>query len=237
MTTEMAGLEQAAEIARRLAEEEDLDGLLQRAVDLGQAYLDGCDGVSVMLILKGGRVSTPAFSAALAEAGDRAQHEAQDGPCLEAIREHHTVIIDDLGSEERWPGFSELALALGVRSMVSTRLFIREDTMGSLNFYSLAPHTFGQEALMYGQVFSSHVAVALKAAITESGLASALETRDIIGQAKGVVMAREALGADAAFEVLRQRSQELNVPLRSLAEDVARTGAVPEAGDGARTGR
>lgn len=229
MTAEMAGLEQAARIARRLAEEDDLDGLLQRIVALGHEYLDGCDGVSIMLIQRGGKVSTPAFSSALARDGDRAQYRAQDGPCLEAIREHHTVVIDDLGAEKRWPAFSELALDLGVRSMVSARLFVLGDTMGSLNFYSGAPHAFGQDALLYGQVFSSHAAVALKAAITESGLAAALSTRDIIGQAKGVVMAREGLGADEAFEVLRQRSQTLNVPLRTLAEDVARTGAVPDA--------
>jgi hypothetical protein len=229
METEVAGLERIAEIARRLAEEDHLDGLLQRTVDLGEAYLEGCDGVSIMIVRKGGEVSTPASSSTLARDGDQAQHEARQGPCLEAIREHHTVLMDDMRTEQRWPAFCELALRLGIRSMVSTRLFILRDTMGSLNFYSVSPHAFGQAELVYGEVFASHAAVALKAAITESGLGAALETRDIIGQAKGVVMAREGLDADDAFELLRQRSQSLNVPVRDLAEEIARTGAVPDA--------
>ncbi len=236
MSRDVAVLEQVAEIARELADQPDLDGLLQRAADLAVSYLDGCDGVSVMFVLKGGRVSTPAYSSTLARDGDLAQHEADEGPCLESIREHQTVVVEDLQTEQRWPAFRELSLELGVRSMVSTRLFLQGDTMGALNFYSTRPHAFGRTAQLYGQVFASHAAVALKSAITEAGLVEALHTRDVIGQAKGVVMAHEALPVEAAFDLLRQRSQRLNRPLRELAEEVVRTGAVPEDPRGA-TGR
>jgi GAF domain-containing protein len=220
-------LEAVAEIARRLAEADDLDELLQRVVTLGEAYLAGCEGVSLMLIRKGGVISSPAFSSQVAYDSDQAQYATNEGPCLEAIREHHTVLIDDLATDDRWPRYREQAMALGVRSMVSFRLFLLADTMGALDFYSPRPHAFDARSRVLGQVFASHAAVALKAAIAESGSEAALRTRDVIGQAKGVLMAREGLTASAAFERLRELSQQLNRPLRELAEEVAATGELP----------
>jgi GAF domain-containing protein len=221
-------LEAVAEIARRLAEADDLDELLQRVVTLGEAYIDGCQGVSLMLVRKGGVISSPAFSSRVAYDSDQAQYATDEGPCLEAIREHHTVLIDDLETDDRWPRYREAALALGVRSMVSFRLFLLDDTMGALDFYSARPHAFDERSRLLGQVFASHAAVALKAAISEAGTDAALRTRDVIGQAKGVLMAREGLTAMEAFERLRDRSQQLNRPVRELATELAETGELPD---------
>jgi GAF domain-containing protein len=221
-------LEAVAEIARRLAESDDLDDLLQRVVNLGEAYLDGCQGVSLMLVRRGGVISSPAYSSRVAYDSDQAQYSTNEGPCLEAIREHHTVIIDDLETDERWPRYREAALALGVRSMISFRLFLLGDTMGALDFYSSRPHAFDERSQLLGQVFASHAAVALKAAISEAGSEAALRSRDVIGQAKGVLMAQERLTAAEAFERLRQRSQQLNRPVRELAREVTETGVLPE---------
>jgi GAF domain-containing protein len=221
-------LEAVAEIARRLAESDDLDDLLQRVVNLGEAYLDGCQGVSLMLVRRGGVISSPAYSSRVAYDSDQAQYSTNEGPCLEAIREHHTVIIDDLETDERWPRYREAALALGVRSMISFRLFLLGDTMGALDFYSSRPHAFDERSQLLGQVFASHAAVALKAAISEAGSEAALRSRDVIGQAKGVLMAQERLTATEAFERLRERSQQLNRPVRELAREVTETGVLPE---------
>jgi GAF domain-containing protein len=221
-------LELVASIARQLAEAGDLDHLLQRIVDLGEHYIEGCDGVSLMLIRARGRISSPAYSSIVAYESDLAQYATDEGPCLEAIREHDTVLIDDLETETRWPAYRQAALALGVRSMISFRLFVLEDTMGALDFYSGTPHIFAPRARLLGEVFASHAAVALKSAISESGLRAALDTRDVIGQAKGVLMERERLGPDAAFARLQRLSQDHNRPLRDLAEDLTRTGHVPD---------
>jgi GAF domain-containing protein len=220
-------LEIVAGIARQLAEASDLDHLLQRIVDLGEHYIDGCDGVSLMLIRRRGGISSPAYSSRVAYDSDLAQYETDEGPCLEAIREHETVLIDDLETEERWPAYRAAALELGVRSMISFRLFILGDTMGALDFYAASPHAFGTRARLLGEVFASHAAVALKAAISESGLHTALATRDVIGQAKGVLMERERLGPDGAFRRLQELSQRLNRPLREVAGDLTRTGELP----------
>jgi GAF domain-containing protein len=220
-------LEEVAEIARRLAESEDLDELLHRIVELGTAHLEGCDGVSLMLVRAGGRIDSPAYSSRVAYDSDQAQYHTNEGPCLEAIREHATVLIDDLETDERWPNYRRAALELGVRSMISFRLFVHADTMGALDFYSRRPHVFDARSRLLGQVFASHAAVALKSAIVEVGLHTALETRDVIGQAKGILMERERLSPDAAFGRLRALSQRDNVPVRVLAQDIVATGEVP----------
>jgi GAF domain-containing protein len=217
-----------AELSRALAAEDDLDGLLQRVVDLGVEEIDSCDGVSLMLIGMGGGISTPAYSSITARESDRAQFATDEGPCLGAIREHETFVIDDLRAEVRWPDYRQRALALGVRSMMGVRLFVTGDTIGALNFYSRGPHAFDRRAQLYGQVFASHAAIALKAAITETGLHRALDSRDLIGQAKGILMERSGLTARDAFERLRQLSQERNLPLRELAAELVRTGELPD---------
>lgn len=224
---EVRTLELVAEIARRLSETDSLDAVLQRIADLGEEYLENCDGVSVMFVHRGGRISSPAFSSPVAFDSDQAQYAANEGPCLEAIREQHTVMIADLREDERWPTYRRLALELGVRSMLSFRLFMESDTMGALDFYSRTPHAFGETDMLLGQVFASHAAVALKAAITEAGLAAALSSRDVIGQAKGVLMERGRISGAAAFERLQSMSQDANRPLREIAVEIAETGMIP----------
>jgi GAF domain-containing protein len=223
-------LEQLADFARRLSGAHDLDELLQLIVDLGQAYLAGCDGVSLMLIGRDHRISSPAFSSRVAFDSDQAQYETGEGPCLEALRHHETIVIDDLATETRWPAYRARALELGVRSMISFRLFALEDTMGALDFYSATPHAYDRSSRIVGQVVASHAGVALKAAITEAGLDAAIRTRDVIGQAKGIIMERRALTADAAFAELRSLSQQQNRSVRAIAENITATGELPPSG-------
>ncbi len=223
-----ATLEAVARIARSLAEAESLDEVLQRTVDLGSHHLERCDGVSLMLIQRHGRLSTPAFSSDVARRTDLVQYESGEGPCLTSMHDHRTVVIADLRDDARWPRFAERALALGVRSMCSFRLFLEQDTMGALNFYASVPDAFGRREVLLGEVFASHAAVALGAAITETGLEAALVSRDVIGQAKGVIMSERRVPAQEAFDHLRAVSVQRNRPLRDIAEELVRTGEVPD---------
>ncbi|CAN5418183.1 GAF and ANTAR domain-containing protein [soil metagenome] len=223
-------LEQLGDIAHRLSSAQDLDETLQLIVDLGEDYLEGCDGVSLMLIEPGRTITSPAYSSKVAYDSDQAQYLTDQGPCLDALRERQTVIIDDLETETRWSDYRELALELGVRSMISFRLFAHEDTMGALDFYSATAHAFDAYSQTLGQVFASHAGVALKAAITEAGLAQAIRTRDVIGQAKGILMERQGVRGDAAFAQLRKLSQQHHRRLRDIAGDIVTTGEIPISG-------
>jgi transcriptional regulator with GAF, ATPase, and Fis domain len=219
-------LERLAAIALALAEAETFEQTIQRVVDLAQQFLEHCDGASLMLIGRGGHVDTPACSSETAFANDQAQYKTHQGPCMDAIADHQTIILEDLRTEERWPEYRLRALELGVRSMISFRLFASEDTIGALNLFSRRPYAFDRHAEVIGQVFATHASVAVKAALTEAGYETALRSRDVIGQAKGILMARHRMTADMAFQLMKSLSQDQNRPIRELAVDITRTGTI-----------
>ena len=229
-STDQELLERIGAVGRELAEADSLQQTLQRIVELGEGMLEQCDGVSLMLIGRSGHIDTPAFTSRVAYESDMAQYATGQGPCLDAMAEHATIVLDDLESDDRWPAYRARALELGVRSMISFRLFVTDDSMGALDMYARQPHAFDRRSQLLGQVFAAQASVALKAARIEAGLQTAMRSRDVIGQAKGIVMARRKVTAEMAFELLKQLSQDRNQKLHLLAEEIARTGGLP--GDG-----
>ena len=219
-----ANAETFAEVARALVAQEDVQHTLQKIVDLAVETLDGCDHAGVSF-LKQGEVSTPVASDGVSPAVDAIQYETGEGPCLDAIRQHQIFRTGDLSTERRWPRFSERAQReTGITSMVCFRLFINGDTLGALNLYSKAVDAFDDKATVRGSVFAAHAAIALANALHDEQMEEALQSRDVIGQAKGILMAQQGVDADRAFDMLRRASQRLNVKLRDLATDVAASG-------------
>ena len=119
--------------------------------------------------------------------------------------------------------------------MLAFRLFAADDTLGALDLYGNQPGAFDETARAFGTVFAAHAALALAGAqlhehdlANTDGLRQALEARDTIGQAKGILMATHHIDSDTAFELLRTTSNALNTKLRTVADHVARTHALPE---------
>jgi transcriptional regulator with GAF, ATPase, and Fis domain len=228
-SAEETALETVAQIARKLAAAETLDETLQLIVDLGVEYIDACEGASISFI-QGHALSTPVWSDQTVYEADQAQYKHNQGPCLQAIAAHETIVIDDLAAEQRWPKWREAVLDLDLRSSCSFRLFLisgDEETFGSLNMFSSRAHAFDAHAQALGQIFASHAAVALKAAITESGLEQAIRSRDLIGQAKGILMESNHVDADQAFQMLRRAAHDRAMRVRTLAEQVIDSGTLP----------
>ena len=210
-----------AEVARALLDENDLQGTLTKVTAMAVETIDGCDHAGVSFV-EGRKISTPAASDDVPVQVDAIQYETDQGPCLDAIREHETFRIDDLATEDRWPMFSRRAAGeTEVASMLSFRLYAQGDTMGALNLYSKQRSAFDDQALAVGSVFATHAAVALAGAQHDEQLQKALQGRDVIGQAKGILMAQQNVSADEAFDILRRASQRMNIKLRELAERVA----------------
>ncbi len=210
-----------ADVARALLGEDDVQATLTKITALAVETIDGCDHAGVSLI-EGRKITTPAATDDVPVQVDAIQYETDQGPCLDAIREHESFRIDDLATEDRWPKFSRRAAEeTGVASMLSFRLFAEGDTMGALNLYSKQPSAFDDEALAIGSVFATHAAVALAGAQQDEEMHKALQSRDVIGQAKGILMAQQGVSADEAFDILRRASQRMNIKLRELAERVA----------------
>lgn len=210
-----------ASVARALRAEGSVQATMQRMVDLAVETIEGCDHAGISYV-DGRSISTPAASDDVPVQVDAIQYEVDEGPCLDAIREHEVFESGDLSQESRWPRFSlRAAEEAGVASMLSFRLFIEESTLGALNLYSKATAAFDEEDRAVGAVFAAHGAVALSAALKQHQLEEALASRDVIGQAKGIIMARQGVTADQAFDILRRGSQRLNVKLREVAQRVA----------------
>ena len=209
-----------ARVARLLIAEEGVEATLGKIGQLAVQTIDGCDHAGISLVEQR-TVTTVGASDEVPGHVDRIQYEVEQGPCLDAIRQHQVFQSGRLDEEHRWPAFSARACReTGVRSMLAFRLFVDEHTMGALNLYSRSPDAFDQESRDIGSVFAAHAAVALASARKEEHFEAALQSRDVIGQAKGLLMAREGIDSDQAFAVLRKASQRLNVKLRDIADRV-----------------
>lgn len=202
----------------------DLAHTLQGIVRAALVNIPGARHAGITIVDRSGRVSTPAATAELVAHIDQLQDEVGQGPCLDAIREHITVRCDDLNAEARWPDFAARATQLGVRSMLSFQLFVRDRDLGALNLYSSAPASFDEVDEQIGLLLASHAAVAMVGAQGRHNFAVALATRDLIGQAKGILMERRKITAKRAFELLVRASQRSNRKLHEIADDLVSTG-------------
>jgi GAF domain-containing protein len=158
---------------------------------------------------------------------DSLQERLEQGPCMDAVWNQRIVRVDDVGADDRWPEFAMQAAGLGARSMMCFQLFVEGAQLGALNMYSHTRGAFDDESQDIGLLFASHAAVALAGAEHEANLRTGMNNRDVIGQAKGILMERHHLTADQAFGVLARVSQEMNRKLVDVARELTDTGAVP----------
>src|SRR3712207_3261725 len=214
---------QLSEFARSLEAEDDPDRMLKEVVAAAVALIPGAEEGSLSVVLGRSEVTSQHPSSDLPRQVDAVQSEVGEGPCLDAVFEEQTVRMPDLAHEERWPNFTKRAREIGVASMLSFQLYVEGDNLGALNLYSRRPNAFDDESEHVGLLFASHAAVAFADAQKLDQLNSAVETRDLIGQAKGILMERYQISAEQAFRVLTRVSQQRNRKLRDLAAELADT--------------
>jgi len=123
-----------------------------------------------------------------------------------------------MDSETRWPNFAAYAASLGAGSMIAFRLYVQQNNLGALNLYGARGVRFDSETQLIGELFASHAAIALSGAREYRQLNEALASRDIIGQAKGILMGRENITAQQAFTMLVRASQQANLKLNAVAQ-------------------
>jgi GAF domain-containing protein len=203
-----------------------LDDVLQQLVDIARDALPGADAVSTTLV-RGDKGWTAAYAGQMALDADELQYQRGYGPCLDAGRTGTPMIVDDMRTEVRWPDYTARVLERGVLSSMSVPLPVQTDVIGALNCYSALPSAFDAKALAIGEELAAHVAVAVGNAVAYSDAATlveqmkaALESRSVIDQAMGVVMAQNRCDAEAAFTILTRASQNRNIKLRDVARSV-----------------
>jgi GAF domain-containing protein len=211
----------------RVTADANLAGSLQRLALAGRDMLANCTSSSVTLIAAR-QPLTMAATDDVAVDLDRAQYEADVGPCLTAARQQQLIRIDDVTGDDRWPKFRDAARQHAVASSLSVPLLMEEpDTFGALNIYGAVTSGFSTDDEELAERFARHAAVVVANVVAywtaiESGinLTAAMQHRGVIEQAKGILMATHHCGPDQAFALLRQRSQAENRKLRDIAIDL-----------------
>ena len=215
-------------LARTLRQyHDDLEKTLTAVAEAAVGTVPGASSAGISLQSGPKRLETRWATSELPSQVAEAQSAAEEGPCLEAIETGGPVRVDDLGADRRWPAFVARIEGGPTASMVTVPLMLSGTSIGSLSVYSADREAFDRSAEDTALVLAGHAAVAIAAAQEEEGLRTALAARDVIGQAKGILMERYKLSADEAFTLLVRSSQRTNVKLREVAEEIATTGAIP----------
>ena len=227
--------EDFAAIARDLQAETTPERTQDRITGIAVGSIGGCDHAGISIIGRRGGVLTVASTDDVPARVDAIQYDTGQGPCLDTMSGHETSVIDDLGGDGRWPAFSRRAVdETGVRSMLSFRLFVQDDTIGALNLYSRRPAAFDPHGRALGTVLAAHAAIALSSAREREHaqhLEEALRSNREIAMAMGVLMGRAGVTEVEAFAQLRRASQYLNLKVREVAARVVETGRLPERRD------
>ena len=225
--------EQFTHLTKRLLDAASVVDVLEQVVRAAHQVVPGADLVSVTLRSPEGDLHTPVETDSLASELDRLQYESQEGFCLTAAQPSGPgqVRSDDLANEPAWPRFGPAAATLGVAEVFSVALVPDArppQFSGALNLYSRHPGTLSATAHEPVLLLATHASLALArtvavthADLTVEQLHRAIDSRDVIGQAKGILMARRGITADEAFDYLRRTSQDLNIKLADVARLLA----------------
>jgi GAF domain-containing protein len=212
------------DLSRVVLADRTIDQVLAEITDIANRSIPGAESTSITLI-RGDKAFTVAHHGEMALEADELQYEQGYGPCMDAGRGGVVLRIDDTATEQRWPDYVPRVRDKGVRSSLSVPLPYQGTSIGALNIYSTRPEAFASpESLQAGLEVAQAIAVAVVNADAHAQLSEqtrnmrlAMDSRAVIEQAKGVLMAQRHIDADQAFEVLREASQRYNRKLRDIA--------------------
>ncbi len=210
-----------------------LPSVLRQVADLAGDVLGAEPAVSVTVVGSEGPSTVGASSPAAVDL-DLVQYRTGGGPCLEAVTTGRLHTVDDAPVEDRWPDLAAAAAAQVLRAVVSVPYPSAEPVAGGLDVYLPRPLRGDPGRRARAERFARHAAVTVanahlyrRAVEQADDLQLALESRGVIGQAKGILMERFRLTAAQAFDALARVSDRTNTKLRDVAVAVVETGEFP----------
>lgn len=212
-----------AELVQSLHDRPDADSdtVVAELAEHAAAEIPGAQYAGITLTRNAKDIDTPAATHHWPLLLDKIQQRHQEGPCLTAAWEEKVIHVVDLETDERFPNYRRDALAeTPIRSIMAFQMFIASETVGALNVYSEQPGAFDADSRNLGLVFAAYSSVAWNSARRDEQFQRALASRDMIGQAKGMIMERYGVNAVQAFELLRKLSQDSNIPLIQIATEL-----------------
>ncbi|MDQ3570705.1 MAG: GAF and ANTAR domain-containing protein [Actinomycetota bacterium] len=200
-----------AELSGLVLSPGDTETTVERVAHLAEGMVRDCDGVGVTL-LSNGELTTAACTAEVAREIDAAQYQTGRGPCLDAFDQLQVFSIPSLLEDSSWPAFRAAAIERGIMSSLSLPLTFAGLSLGALNMYSRQPYAF-DECREAGLLFAAQAGVALASAqLREAsekvvhGAGVAVQTGDVVGQARAILVEEQGCTPEEALEVLRRRS-------------------------------
>ena len=221
------------ELAQVALVDRSLPEVLSDIVAIAARGIPGAEASSITL-LRAEKAYTAAHFGEMALAADELQYAHGYGPCMDAGRGGVLLRIDDMRTETRWPAYvAHVVTETPVLSSLSVPLPYQGSAIGALNNYSTKPAAFASpESLRAGTDVAEVIAVAVANADAHAQLFDqarnmrvAMESRAVIEQAKGVLMAQRHVDAEQAFEILREASQRYNRKLRDIAAGIVESAA------------
>jgi hypothetical protein len=204
--------------------DEVLDAVVTAAVDIVPAARHA----SITLLEDDRSVQTLAASSPVARSIDAAQNMLAAGPCLDAVRNRHVVHLEHRTARRSLPALSSVLLAHHVESVLSQPLLTPGGTALALTLLSDRDPGFDPSNRRTAALVCSVAALAVAGQVKSQEFQTALDSRDLIGQAKGILMERLHLTSEAAFQLMVQVSQSRHVKLREIAAVIAETGQSPD---------
>lgn len=205
---------------------ETIDTTIQLVTTLAAETIPGTAGAGVT-VMDGRGVRSVAASNPLVERSDALQYELDAGPCITAGLDRVTVRVDDVTTDDRWPEWCAAVRSLGVSSVLSVPLAAGGTSIGAIKVYSGRPRAFDERAEQVLELFARQAAVLLvntltlaDAQRTNSELTEALQKRDLIGQAKGILLARGAVDDTEATAILITAAQRSRTKLHDVARQL-----------------
>ena len=217
----VVALRQAARGLAQRRSIRDLERTLGQIVSSAVGTINAVDAGSISMTQRG-QIETLHPTTEHIRKLDETQARFHEGPCITAIEdppESGIIVAQDLGGAdaERWPQFAPEAVDAGYRGLMSTTLSFEGGLRGALNLYSATPDAFDEHSRTLAGLFGIQAALVLFGATEASNLQKAVDSRDLIGQAKGILMERFDVDDEAAFEMLVKSSQDTNLKLTEVA--------------------
>jgi GAF domain-containing protein len=230
VTTPPSSVATAAVFAQLAQDLHRISGVEQTAAAVLRAGSQVINCTHAGLVLKGRRDGLRAGPATdkIVDTVNQLQIEQRHGPAADVLAGQDVVLVPDTCVEGRWPEWAGAAAELGLRSLLALPLATNDGVLGVLELFGTEPAAFGPCDVDTAQALCGHLAVALRNARQEETLREAMESHKLIGQAMGILMERYGIDADQAFAVLRRCSQDRNLLMRDLANQLINTGRLPE---------
>lgn len=214
--------ERALAMAARIADSvsgQDLDDTLKSLTRAAVELLPGVEEATISIRRADGSLGSYALTADFIEELDIWQYEHEEGPCYDGVTNNAFTVCGDLRNDPRYPTYGPRAAAVGIMSQAGLRLFESRQSLGGLNLYSRSVGALADIGFLSG-LFAEHARGAVAYAAQIDGLREAITTRQLIGQAVGILMERFELSEDRAFAFLTRLSNDQNVKLRSVAQAI-----------------